>query len=562
MPEIPHIERAEAAAAASGSMAGLTSGVIMTNHFLPPTVELAPGIEVQPSLTFDATGVEAFYGPGGLHAPNMPADVPPLFSGVRMDITKFDVPLDTNGFETIASLASQYQTGVVDPVQSALTERLLLGGSVGLVVGGFLGHKALQKLQEKGLGERLKTKSRKLLVAAGATLAVAGWTNEFIDGPKRSASDSTRRSLGTNIENRVPELRGASMTGFAAELPRLAADQALEYIDQSKSFWRGAAQSFEAEFDAYQAEGGLDFSTNPNLVPIMQVSDLHCDYAVYDNFTQVLVQKFQPAIIINNGDTYTNAGTMPYEADCFKGFANAVARADKTNESSTTIVNADGNHDTDESQKGDNPKVITLDERTDYSTVVDGIPFVGDGDPTVSDWGETKPEDLGERNKLFASQGSNIAKKACEITLETNKPPIVATHNVAAGFEVMSRGCASIVENGHTHQDGAIQSYQGDNGRTVLQHTVGSASGADGGITIFAKPKQEAIYSMQYFNKLTWQFEAFITVAIDTKENASIKDASKVAKGSLPFTSDNMKTWLDANSKTYSPPTPINYPNH
>ncbi|PIZ62792.1 hypothetical protein COY17_01885 [Candidatus Saccharibacteria bacterium CG_4_10_14_0_2_um_filter_52_9] len=550
MPELPHIEHAPATAVAVGSLTGLIGGAAIVNQFIPAHVTLAPGVEANALLSLNDTGLWATYLPRSLsvHAPHIPVDVPFVHAGLHLDITK--APTHAQDIEsTAASLFSHYHSAIAEPIHNALLERLALGGGAGLLIGGFVGHKVLQKFRSRELTEHPKSQARRLTLALVSCLAITGCVAEDAGMAYEAPSNLKTYELGNTFSDRIPLLKDVAVTGPTDGSPIELVRSVLHDIDGSKKFWKQGALNFDRAFSTYVGAGKLKFAGNLDVVSIMHTSDLHCDYPNYENYFRVLVQKLQPDIILNTGDTYSNSDTMPYEKDCATGFTAAVAQADKASGHTTKIVSAGGNHD---------PKKGNL----NGATTVDTITFVGADDPTVSTWGETQPADPAERARLIAKQGGFIARIACDITKKTGVAPVVAAHNSAGGFEAMVNGCASIFDSGHTHHEQPVQKYEAENGQVVLQHMAGSASGANGGLTFDAMAKQDASVMVQHFNKVSRQFVGFTTITLHPDAKVDIKDQATLQATSLPFNGENMKTYLQDYSKTYSPSGATPYPHH
>jgi hypothetical protein len=97
-------------------------------------------------------------------------------------------------------------------------------------------------------------------------------------------------------------------------------------------------------------------------------------------------------------------------------------------------------------------------------------------------------------------------------------------HEHQALAQTVENGCADATFDGHTHDNGDVESYTGDNGHIVLHHTVGSASGAGTVGTPYQPPQKDATETIMYFNRVTKKFDAFITPIAHANETTEIED--------------------------------------
>ena len=540
--------KAQAPAVAGGGVSGLVGGAVIANQFFPPSLELAPGVDVQPSIALGGQGVVATYKSYEMTAPHVPVHLPLLPGNVHIDITNFNVPFNEHGLKTVAALGSQYHTAISDPIQAALIERLALGGGIGLALGGSAVYLARQKLQERSLGERIKARPRRALaVALASCLALVAGGEVFTQLPDESSAHPTLMT-SAGFSQQYPMLRDAIITG-PDTVPHDLAVKALDYADGVNRFWQRGARNFDRSFALFAGNGNMTIAQNPDIVSIMHVSDLHCDYPNYRYYLPRLIEKLQPNIVLNSGDTYSNSATMPYEKNCFHDFVGAVATANRLSGNDTKIVNVAGNHDPKRPFNGDNPQVISLSAENGYQAIVDDITFVGAPDLAVSTWGPTQPANPQKRGQLVVQQGSTIADVACQLLDKTGQAPVVAAHSDAAGFETAERGCASLIETGHTHIEKPVQKYTANNGRVVLQQTVGTASGSVGGLTFEQAAGRNAPVMMQYFNTDSREFVKFVSVTLHTDATVGIQIQKTIGPSSLPYTHANVEAYLEAYSK-------------
>lgn len=556
------------AGAMAGAITSAAGGALIANTLFPATVNLAEGIAVQASMELGKTDV--VYGPTDFKLPHAVFDTVLGHAGIHANITEFNVPLNSRGLSELVGLASQFHTAVQEPIQHAVIERLAVGGGIGGAIGVGLGVAAVHKLKQRGLPERARTFSTsfknkfnqhplRTIGAAGLSAAALfgcadrGYnlmSNEVPAGPSPTLMSSF-------YPNNTKMLGDATVSGTGGYLAKTLVGAGETYVKTVDRFWQQSASRFNTAFSVYEKGAGRKYANNKNIVPIMQLSDLHCTYPAYKYYLPTVIQKFQPSIIVNNGDTYTNSGTMPYEKNCASDFIKqAVGTADQENKlsSPTPVIGVTGNHDPKQSIPG----IITLNNKNNYTTTVDSITFVGADYPIQTIW-STQPDGELAYNKAITQEGDILAKKACEITKNTGEPPVVLAHSVAEAYETGVNGCASIIDTGHSHREGAVEQSVGPNGNTVLWHTAGTATGANIGFTIYETPQLPATLMMQYFNKQTRKFAGFTTLSLTSAGNVSIttQEVPDHIAQSTRFDSANAKEFLRLfYSKTWKPQAP------
>jgi Icc-related predicted phosphoesterase len=522
------------ATAALGS--GAAFGAYVANKYFPPNVELGQGVSVDASLT-GHQGTTVALGPPELHLPNLP-------SGVKLDITKIDFSLSNpHWFDQYAGLVTQYNSGIVEPIKHALIERLALGAGMGAATVGAIGATAIHvtRLRRENkelrheLGQEEDTRTshnsskwrrvkRSLAPIALAASIAAGCGAAYDQVSNESDAKVSTTALPLEATELSPVLKGATVSGPAGELIKTAVYGGVKYIEGVDESWDESRVNLEASFLDFEKSGHMDYLNNKDIVPIMHISDIHCNFPYLKRYFPSLVQKFQPQVIANTGDTFTNSNTAPYEKNCYSTFRDKVAEADRENGTNTTIVNVMGNHDQKEPINiSTNPKVMTLDEHNRYHAKVDGINFVGDSDPESTIWSVPKENQQDELERRIRAQGEHIADKACEITEKTGIPPIVLAHRMQALYKTITKGCASIANNGHTHIETDVKNYESDSGKEVLQHTGGSASGAFIGPTPYEYVQQDAPITIELYSKKTDSIVGYIIVTLHTDKNSTIE---------------------------------------
>lgn len=572
---------------------GAPAGAFAANELFPPTIEYAPGFKavvnfaVNKGLNMDGVVTT-------LNAPNVPLQAPFPWHGLHARIVELN-PSGNHGalHDLYPALITKFQRLVIEPTRFTLIHHLEKGAVAGAIGAGalaYLGLRSKHKIQKheevrrsriaelyessvitdtslnKKLADELaeelnyKRQRRNILgkiAVAAATFSMMGMGIGGEGGSNvretQSRSDMPEVvALSPVITQRIPELKGATLTGLAGKLVRTAADQGAVIANNIDTSLQKDAQTFETAYEKYEIGPGLPYVNNPNLESVVEVSDLHCNYANYQYYFQALMQRLKPQIIVNAGDTFTNSGTMPYEKDCFTGFVDAVSVGVRANNLPVTIINVAGNHDPKKPYNFTRGyvKVVSLTSRNP-SYIVDGLTFVGAEDAADTVW-STQPDTYLALNKAIESEANIIADAACKVTDKSGEAPIVVSHRWQTSFETIYRGCASLVLNGHTHTDGPVQSFIGSNGRIVLQHTAGSASGTKVGFTIYETPKQDSTETLQYINKTTHQVEAFVSPKLHKDGTLTIKIEDIPSRSQSVSDSPEMNTFLSTFSQDYN----------
>jgi predicted MPP superfamily phosphohydrolase len=411
--------------------------------------------------------------------------------------------------------------------------------------------------------EKFYTPKRKLAAAMLSTLALAGCAYDRVDGFQSFNASTSGVTFSDRVTNRVPALENARVSGAGAELITGVADMVVDTIDSADAFANVEAENFEIAFAKFEAKGGTYYLHDPNIEAIEHVSDIHCNRPYTRTMFARIIKRFGTKIILNTGDSQNTMNTLPYDRTCYSDIIKELKSIYQTENMPVTMVNVAGNHDVkspitasiiDESGQK-HPLLTTLSKENNYRTEIDGITFVGAPDPTQSTMGPTQPIGFEAQNKVIAEQGSEIAKAACEVKDETGIAPIVAAHESPAGYETIAKGCAGTVLNGHTHTDAPVQSLETEDGMaTVLQHTIGSASGADGGVPVYTTVKLRATTDVLLYNKTTHKVEGIIQTAINPNGTVIIskktmpKISQRIVQGDIitTFLSENSEGWQAA----------------
>lgn len=523
-----------------GAAAGMVGGAAAANSFFRPNVEFLPGITAKVSLDPGTTGADVAYGPTAAHMPDLPSPDLPIIghTAVHADITALSSKLgDSETVQALASLAAGFDTGVGEPVEDAIIGRLVLGVNIGSVIGIFASYQALGKIREikesrasrqasqiddrLNIMERLKNVSKKRALALAASAFM-------LSGVVSTATESSERDnmipVNKIITSQSPAMEGAGITGFGGDFVNTLAYGAVEYINGADEMWNQASDNFLQAHQKFAASGAMDFADDPNIVPMLHISDIHCNYAYMKHFLGPFMQKMKPQIVLNTGDTFTNSATTPLENDCYATFTSKVASATLGNGQTPVVVNVNGNHDPKKpiQQKSD-PTVITLSKANGYKAEINSLAFVGDSDPKETILKAPDPSEEHNLDKLIAKQGRNIADTACAIQEETGERPIVLAHRRQATWQAIVEGCVSMSLSGHTHDEKPMKLFRADDGNTVLQHTGGSASGANVRITFYEAAKKPAASTLLLYDKTKGEVTGYITCLIDTGGNVQLK---------------------------------------
>lgn len=587
-----HLE-AGALVGASGAL-GAAVGAVAANNLFPKSIEYAPGIEAEVALsTNEGLHLDAVL--SHVTAPNVPIETAlPGVDGLDVAITKFS---PHNAADAVSLVATFHET-VMQPTSEALAEHLIRGAGIGSLGAMALAstaliyarrkkqaradlHTHIQELRDDPdaspeslrIADELETKDRKtqrfrsLRRKCAATLASLALAVGVLSGDQPKETEQAPRPaeqitpLNNYISERIPALKGATMTGISGDITNTAAFAGVEfaekYIKNVDNFWKQAGNNLTEKYASLQENDRLPEAINPDVIPILFVSDLHCNYSAYDNFFPSVFSALKPQIILNAGDTFTNSNTMPYESACRSDFIKKVQQQDEAADTQTAIIEVSGNHD----PKNDSEDGVTiLNGDQGRVTTVDGLTFVGEDDPSRTMWWPTQPEDPEELRTVLAEQGSTVAQEACAIKAETGTAPIVITHQNQAGFESILNACASLVLNGHTHNYRDMQRFETTSGESVLQHTTGSATGADVGITIYQKPNKNATFSLLYFNTATKQFESILGITVHTDRTVTLKKQTIPAQPNVPQEEyEKMREFLETYSETYPKTVPSMY---
>ena len=330
----------DGAAFAATATTGAIAGAYVANKYFPPSVTLSDLAEVQPSIDFGGSGVDVTYG-STLHMPNAIDTITPIVnSGVDINVTTLNASVDNHqSIKEMASLAAQYKPNIVEPIQSAVIERL--------AVGGYFTYKKYKDIKKNGgfshIRERFyksntKTKALALLCAGVAIFGAGKAVEAGVKGKNEVEKSIVKKPLPKAVTDKNPLLEGAWAEGLGSEIPQKFANAFVEYKKNVKEELDISKKAFEEQFKAYQAKSS-SLINNPNYRVAMHISDAHCNYAMYKYGLESVVAVFQPSTIFNSGDTYTNSGTMPYEKNCFNDFRAAIAKGNEK----ATIINAIGN---------------------------------------------------------------------------------------------------------------------------------------------------------------------------------------------------------------------------
>lgn len=532
--------------AASFAPMGAVAGSYIANELFPPTVEITPELSVEASM---ATGDGALIplGPAAeLNFPAMVPDIPGPWNAIKLDasnIHNVHIPKDIETWvdRYAVGLFTQADSSIVEPIRHALIERLLLGAGIGAVVTGALGaiafdyariHRKDKKVQEAAEQivpeytdltvppyiERPPAKRWRNVLKPLTALAVA---SAFVGGLVQSAqtptSDHKAIPLPGELTSLNKALKGATIKGPLEKLPSTLVDGFVEVKKEADRSFATSAEHFTEAYTTFAQnnERYRELRSNPNIRSLLHGSDIHCNFAYAENAFGEIINIIQPDIFMNTGDTQTYSGSIPLENGCFPALLNKLG--------DIPMVNVNGNHD----EKTSVEDTITLNKDNDYRAEVKGIEFVGDDDPENTSWNATKESDQDDLDKESIKRGNHIADAACEIAEETGIKPIALAHRWQMLAESIMRGCITIGNSGHFHEEWGVQGYVAEDGITpVLQHTAGSATGTGTSVSFFYnKPATIGYLMEQLYNQATNTFYGFVTYTFNTDGTIAISFA-------------------------------------
>jgi len=556
-------------AAASGAIAG---GVV-ANNVLPPTVKVAPGAEAEVSLSFEkGVHVESIF--TQFDAPNMTVNTPiPGVDGIHAKITELNPDITNYDPHLYESVLSRFDANVIQPTSDIVTEHLLKGAGVGAItatVGTMLVMKYFKDKREEKRDEAAgteevqskemsaKTKWKKAAATGLSVLAAAGL---FKLGTEASSEEerSDKVPLSSVVTEREPSLEGATLTGLGGSLVNTAIRGASEYSNTVDDFWKTANANLLSNFDQFEKLSDK-FTKGEDVVPILHLSDIHCNYANMSFYLKNLIKAVNAPVIVNTGDTFTNSKTMPYEDECYNDFFEGVSQAAKDNNNPMTVLSVAGNHDPKEniSYKDDYAQVITLDSDNPVQTVK-GIDFVGMEDKSETIWEPTLPDDPEALNRMIAEQGDDEADVACRVSQESLNPEVVIAHRTQQLYETMAKGCGTLALSGHTHIDGVVRRIDTPGAGDLYQHTGGSVSGSDVGLSIYEKAQRPATATVQYIDRKTGEVLGFISIVAQTDGTVEFVD-KPIPRVAEPISqADDVNSFLNQYSakRANSVPQPV-----
>jgi len=516
---------------AAGATTGAGLGLYSANYIFPPTVDFINNdvVKAQVSLSLSDPGLHAVYGPK-LDAPNVHiADLPLVGNiGLNARIDEFNVDItDPNSSDQVSSLFAKHDSAIVTPIKHAIYERMATGAITGCIAGIALSYMALQTYRMKkhdGTFDYIKNKigklgenTKKIVAGALATVALAG-CGVAIEQSTESDNAGIKHKLPSSITDNRPELKDATVSGLGGEALVFLAKASTAYKQNVNESLAISRENFWQEFEEYSSKKSM--FTDRKYKVAMHISDAHCNYAMYEYALGPVVKAFQPDIVLNTGDTFTNGGIMFYEKDCMSSLIKTIG----DNTTDTTMVNTIGNHDPKKPVNHDkDPRVVTPSKDTNYVVHTEIGDIVVTPDKSLTTWSTTPDEDGEAMDELTAEQGAITSKSACEQYSETGKKPIVMVHRPFASAKVTAKGCASLVLKGHTHQRQKLKIVESRDGSKTLHHIAGSSSGTHNTIAIYETPKRPATYTMFYFDQAN-KIKGATNITFDTDSSVTIED--------------------------------------
>ncbi len=555
------------------TLTSIASGAVIGAR-IPAEVEFAPGLRADVSIQPDDAATIAINPLGSIHLPAVYQDIP-LIGRVSPKLSfnkEIGVPIageSTEQFKDYGGLARNYETSIVEPSKQAITKNALEGA--GLAAAGNLAYiyhrrKRREKLHEvharladarskaashpsgNDIVEMIDQAERRIpdtrhpatyyasrLRWAAGFLGCALLASCATDAIPVSKIMRSEPAVSVPLDGRLARtfrlLKDASVSGIGGQGINAAIEKVSKEAKRVDGFWKGARENYQIAYERFKNEGGMEYLADSDLVPIFSVADVHCNQAYSQKLYGNLVRDFAASVVLVAGDTYTTVNALPYEAICLKNMLDQTT-PDKQNGRAVVTVKHPGNHDPRErpnnlvrQQAKDETgevfdQLVWLDKSIDYQAVVHAVPVIAVPDPMRSGINGTKPETSHEQHELLGSQGRTLSETACAFLSETGKPAVVVGHRPESVRETIFKGCASDVLSGHTHQTTAPTLYEAENGRTVQERTLGSASGApidskgDIGITQYAVPRTPAVASVLLYSKSRGHVIGWIDITV------------------------------------------------
>jgi hypothetical protein len=548
-------------AAAAGAVAGFEAA----NYLVPVHIDYLNGLGVDVSLSTHA-GISVDTLNNTIQDPHLHFGTGiPGMHGVHAAVTNFSPPKgsSTEFFGQMAGLVSDLQDRVIAPTHDLLATHLKEGAGIGMLSATALAALIVNRVQarqeaEKALEAKItelrrdhattesqtsarvadgleadlinnrQKRRRKRIIASVSAVAIGvmGMSNKEVRNFDSAPQRSNTITLNNDVTKDIPELKNVELTGFFGQLTNTLAYGVVQYKQETDSAWKKDAKQITKSFNRFASGPGSTLINNPDEEPIEQVSDIHCNYSNEENYLPTVNKLFKAPLILVTGDTQTNSGTMFYEKDCFNNFIKGVKAAAFANKMNIQVIIVAGNHDDKKPINEDlgNVKLRTL-TNSNPTIVAGGIRSIGTQDPEQTVWYPTLPSNPLDQIKVIGQQGDNLANLACKyFNSDEGLPVVVMAHEHQALAQTIKNGCADATLDGHTHDNGDVESYTGDNGHIVLHHTVGSASGAGTVGTPYQPPQKDATETIMYFNKATKKFDAFITPIAHANETTEIED--------------------------------------
>lgn len=195
-------------------------------------------------------------------------------------------------------------------------------------------------------------------------------------------------------------------------------------------------------------------TTEPDLVTMLVVSDLHCNVGMAPLITTA-AERSGATMILNAGDTTINGTEL--ERFCVESFVSAAPKG-------TDFVQADGNHDSEFISKQAQKAGATV--LNGAVVDVQGVKFLGDSDPNETRIGTGSVSVSGEN---YESAGARLTEVACE----ANDVDILLIHTPKVGVIPLESGCVPYQISGHYHRRGGPE-FIGQGIRYISSTTAGA----------------------------------------------------------------------------------------
>lgn len=468
-------------------LVGLVSGAVIGAH-RPTTIELAPGIDISASAQ-GGNATTLHLGSVATLKVQRHGRLPLIGDvGADMHLHEVNVVRPRQTLTELVALSEDGGAAIRDRFTTAVTWRVAEGAAVGLGVG------LLASLGAVACWRALRDSTRRTVLRSGLAFVTASGlivAGLVVAREQPSSTDDGRIAspVPAWVGDDVPLLKGAVVygTGGAAIVAGL---QTVARIKESvDDYWkRQAVELRGVAIPHLAAQGGMSWQGDPDVVPIMHITDMHGNISELKHFLPAAIRLLGVSLVFDTGDQANFGGTIPVDDYAFSKLLSAV-RPGIQRGRPVQVVYVAGNHDplhapadvVDAVYEGPDHRpyhpFISLDEANDYTATVQGVTFVGSPDLNRTTTTDTVPSTIDGQLRNDATQGRTVAAAACRSYQNSGVRPIVGVHEMQAGYATQVGGCASLVLSGHLHVTSPAVGYVNADGSKSFAQNLGSASG-------------------------------------------------------------------------------------